>query len=103
MLDYAQEHYHLPIQFDDVAAALGRSPCYLCDLFSKTVGQSFHHYLDELRLARAKELLADPRLSICEVAYAVGYTDANYFRQAFKTHTGCPPTEWRRCERLRLK
>lgn len=99
MLDYVQQNCHRPIRLDDVAAALGRSPCYLCDLFSKTVGRTFHHYLDDLRLARAKELLADPRPSICEVAYAVGYTDANYFRQAFKAHTGCPPTDWRRNHR----
>ena len=37
----------------------------------------------------------DPGQSVCDVAYAVGYTDANYFRQAFKAHTGCAPSIWR--------
>lgn len=96
MLDFAGQHYHLPIHLDDVAAALGRSSCYLCNLFSRTVGRTFHHHLDDLRLSRAKELLGDPGESVCEVAYAVGYTDANYFRQAFKAHTGCAPSVWRR-------
>ncbi len=36
---------------------LGRNSCYLCNLFSKTVGRTFHHYLDDLQLARAKQLL----------------------------------------------
>lgn len=95
MLDYVRWHYHLPVHLDDVAAALGRNPCYLCSLFSRKVGTTFHRYLEDLRLARAKELLEDPRRSVCEVAYAVGYTDANYFRQAFKVNTGCAPSAWR--------
>jgi two-component system response regulator YesN len=103
MLDYAQRRYHLPIHLDDVAEALGRSACYLCSLFSRTVGRSFHHYLDDLRLHRAKELLGNPKHSVCEVAYAVGYTDANYFRQAFKAHTGSPPMVWRQHHALVAK
>lgn len=48
-----------------------------------------------VRLIRAKELLGDPARSVCDVAYAVGYTDAHCFRQAFKAHTGCAPSIWR--------
>jgi len=95
MLDFARQHYHLPIHLDDVAAALGRNSCYLCNLFSRTVGKTFHHHLDDLRLSRARELLRDRGQSVCDVAYAVGYTDANYFRQAFKAHIGCAPSAWR--------
>jgi YesN/AraC family two-component response regulator len=96
MLDYLIENYSRPVRLKELADALQHNVCYLCALFSRRTGRTFHRCLDDLRLARAQELLGDPLCSVCAVAYAVGYTDANYFRQAFKAHTGISPTEWRR-------
>lgn len=95
MLDYLGTHYQRPLQLNDLAAALRMTPCYLCTLFSHTLGVTFHHYLDELRLAKAKELLGDPARKICEVACAVGYASAGHFGRAFKAHTGLTPCQWR--------
>jgi two-component system response regulator YesN len=43
-------------------------------------------------MERARELLADPRLRVSEVAYAVGFTDANHFAKSFRRHYGLSPT-----------
>ena len=40
-------------------------------------------------------MLSDPAKRIAEVAYAVGYTDPNRFRLAFKQWTGIAPRAWR--------
>lgn len=94
MLDYLQAHYERPMALRDVAADLGMNVSYLSALFSRTMGITFHRYLNELRLTRAEELLQDPRARICEVARAVGYTSPNHFREVFKHQEGIPPSAW---------
>jgi AraC-like DNA-binding protein len=95
MLDYLQSHYHRPIQLGDVADTLKMNACYLSSLFSTTTGVTFHRHLEELRLAKAKKLLADPVMHICEVAFATGFTSAGTFCRTFKAHTGLSPRAWR--------
>ncbi len=56
---------------------------------------SYRELRDEARYERARDLLLNSRLSIAEVADAVGYSDARAFRRAFKRWAGCLPTEFR--------
>lgn len=95
MVAYVHEHYHRPMSLGHVAAALKMNAAYLCDLFSRHLGVTLHHYLVEVRMAKARELMLDPRRRICEVASAVGYASADQFRHAFKAHAGVPPSAWR--------
>lgn len=95
MLDWIQEHYRHPLTLGDLGRALGRSPAHLSSLFSKATGMTFHAYLDQLRLARAKDLLADPLNRVTDIACAVGYASEDWFRHAFKSHTGLSPSFWR--------
>lgn len=57
---------------------------------------SFQSLLDRLRRNRALELLANPRLSIEQIAFAVGFTDPHNFRRAFRRWTGETPGRLRR-------
>ncbi len=41
------------------------------------------------------EHLADPRLSISEVAYLLGFADSSSFSRAFRRWLGCSPSQWR--------
>ena len=95
MLDYIHEHYSEPIQLNDLAAATHLNASYACSLFSMTTGVTFHHYLENLRLTKAKDLLRDPVRRISEVAYAVGYANPNHFRNVFTDRVGLSPSAWR--------
>ena len=61
MLDYVHQHYHRPISLDDLASAMKMNASYLSALFSQTTGVTFHQFLEEVRLSKARELLRDPR------------------------------------------
>jgi AraC-like DNA-binding protein len=98
MQDYIHQNYSRPIQLQDLAAALNLNPSYVSYLFSTTLGVTFHHYLEEFRLARAKDLLRDPVRRISDVAFAVGYTNPHYFRYVFTTRLGLPPSAWRQAK-----
>ena len=58
-------------------------------------GVSFQALLDNVRKNRALEMLANPRLSIEQVAFEVGFCDSHNFRRAFKRWTGSTPSEMR--------
>ncbi len=95
MLSYIHENYTRPIRLADLAANVHLRPSYACSLFSTTLGVTFHHYLEQFRLARAKQLLRDPLPRITEVAYSVGYTSPNHFRNVFTARVGLSPSAWR--------
>jgi AraC-like DNA-binding protein len=59
-------------------------------------GESFRELLERTRLELARAYLADPRLSITEVAFRLGFRDASTFFKSFKRWTGCTPAEYRR-------
>ena len=89
-LDYAK-----PITLQQYARELGMNAAYLSNLFSRAVGIPFKTYLTNLRLEKARVLLANPAATVADVAYAVGYASENRFRMAFKKSTGLCPSLWR--------
>lgn len=64
--------------------------------FSETLGISPFQYLTEWRIAEARRLLADRRLSVAAVAEQLGYQSEAAFRRTFKRVEGVGPGEIRR-------
>ncbi|MFV0376937.1 MAG: two-component regulator propeller domain-containing protein [Mangrovibacterium sp.] len=65
--------------------------------FKKMKGISGYAPKDFVRIVRMKKagkLLSDPGASVTEVAFEVGYSDANYFSRQFKKHFGENPSDF---------
>ncbi len=73
-----------------VAKELGMSERSLRRRLAES-GVSFQTLLDGLRKGRALELLANPMMSVEQIAHAVGFTDPHNFRRAFRRWTGTTP------------
>ncbi len=58
-------------------------------------GHSPNQFIRMVRLQKAKELLADPDISIATIAMECGYNDPGYFARVFKQETGKTPLEWK--------
>ena len=56
---------------------------------------SCSEFIQKIRLEKAKELLLNTNHSIYEVAFKVGYSDANYFSRSFSKIYGFPPSHCR--------
>jgi AraC-like DNA-binding protein len=54
---------------------------------------------DAASFERARDLLSNSRMTVNEVAQAVGYSDARAFRRAFKRWSGALPTQFRNAPR----
>jgi LacI family transcriptional regulator len=64
--------------------------------FHEQLGCTPRHFIDQVRVARAKELLADPsRLTYTAIADATGFNDIRRFRLVFRRLEGLTPAEYR--------
>ena len=69
---------------------------YISKKFVKETGQKFSHYLTEVRIKKAKELLASADIDkIQNIAESVGCgNNPQYFSQIFKKSTGMSPSSY---------
>lgn len=80
----------------EVAAGHGVSREHLARAFRARTGEAAWAHVTRARLARARELLADPSLTVAEVARLCGYASARVLARNLTAATGRPPASWRR-------
>ncbi|HJW92815.1 MAG TPA: AraC family transcriptional regulator [Thermoanaerobaculia bacterium] len=86
------------ILLTDVARAVGASPAYLTDLFTRVEGLSLHQYLTQLRLAHA--LVELPHTNdLTTLALDLGFSSHSHFTYAFRRGFGCTPSQFRESTR----
>lgn len=92
---YITQNLSSTLSCEAIAANVFLSPSYLSRLFKQETGNTLKHYIMELRLRRAEELLSTTSRSITEIAIEVGYTSYSYFASTFHRATGFTPSEYR--------
>ena len=93
---YMAEHYAGHVTAAEIAAAAGFSPNYFSRRFRQATGVGVHEYLVYLRLRQAALELASTGDSVTEIALRCGFSDGNYFKDAFKKRYGMTPSAYRR-------
>jgi len=83
------------IGLEQAAAVAALSKFYFVRFFKEQTGQTFHTYLSQVRINRAKEYLAESDLPITEIAYLCGFSSIKTFNRLFKTFTGVAPSTYR--------
>lgn len=79
----------------EVAKEVGLSPQTLHQRFVERVGHTPGEEIRHLRVAAAKRLLGDPRLSIAQVAQRCGFDQQSKFSNFFRRETGASPRDFR--------
>ncbi len=89
-----QIHYGFreKLTLQELAEEYNLNPNYLGELFKKTMGISFHEYVQNLRLRYAHALLLNSDLSINEVCFESGFSTPSYFIKVFKECYGKTPS-----------
>ncbi|NQX58075.1 helix-turn-helix domain-containing protein [Paenibacillus qinlingensis] len=96
VMDYIQEHLSEEIYLDILAEKLKMSSGYLSSYFKAKTGKNIVDYINETRIAKATDLLADSRIKIHDAAKSVGYQNITSFNRMFKKYTGVTPSEYRK-------
>jgi AraC-like DNA-binding protein len=89
----------LDLEFSWLAEKLCCTPRHLGRVFQDTVGMSFRQKQVEVRLTRARELLATTESKILDVALESGYQSISLFNSIFKRCHGMTPARWRQKSR----
>lgn len=92
VISYIQLKYSEHVKIENIAFSLGLNRSYLTRLFKEATGYSLQEYLLTYRMKMAIKLLSENKLSVSEIAEAVGYTDTFTFSKAFKRHFGKSPS-----------
>lgn len=92
--DYLYQHYARDVSLDDLARLSQLSRYYLVRVFRAHVGVPPHAYLRQVRVERAKALLAAGD-DIAAVALATGFSDQSHLTRWFKRLWGYTPGHYR--------
>lgn len=93
---YVENHYASPITPDDLSRVLHCSRSSVYRRFREYFGVSPSHYVNAVRIRRARFLLTETDRPVGEIAADVGLPDIFYFSRLFREATGETATEYRR-------
>jgi two-component system response regulator YesN len=94
MVDLVESRYAENLKLETLADVFRYNSAYLGKLFRQRTGEYFNTYLDQVRIRRAQELLAQG-MKVYLVAELVGYRYVDYFHTKFKKYTGVSPSQYR--------
>ena len=95
VIRYISAHYREPLGRRELSAAVGYNESYISHIFSQQLGTTFVDYLTALRLKDARELLANPEMTVSQVSLALGFGSIRSFNRAFFKEFGTNPTQFR--------
>ena len=100
--EYIQAHFVENVTLDQLARVANLSPFHLLRVFQRDMGLPPHAYLTQVRIARAKALLARGS-SPAQAALDTGFTDQSHLTRHFKRLVGVAPGRyaagWRASDR----
>ena len=80
-----------------LAARAGLSARHFARLFHHEVGLTPARWVEQMRVAAARQLLETGRHAPKQVAARCGFAASDTFRRAFSRHVGVTPSEYRQC------
>jgi len=93
---YMDEHFRDNPSLEEVARTVDLHPVYFHRRFKQTFGQSPHAYVQQKRMALARQLLLQTNDAIRDVSEAAGFDSEFYFSRAFRKMFGITPGQLRR-------
>lgn len=83
------------LNVDKLAEIVSISRVHMHRKLKELTGQSAREYILTVRLNQAAILLAEKKLNISEVAYALGFSNLSHFSTAFKKAFGVSPKDYK--------
>lgn len=94
-IEFMHDNFGRELGLEEIASAAYLSEYHFARLFKQITRVTPHVYLANLRLERARKLLAETALPISEIAAMVGYQSQSHFSKMFKSVVGITPRIYR--------
>lgn len=95
VLEHIEAHLGEDVAQRRLAGIAQLSMDHFARLFRQSTGVPPHRYVLERRIARARYLVAERRLSLAEIAYALGFPSQSHFTTMFRRLVGMTPGSYR--------
>lgn len=96
IIHYIHSHYQDDLALSDLAVRFSLSVSRISEVIKQTTGQTFVHFLHDLRLRHACSLLVSTDMSVAEIALEVGYGSYKTFSRIFRETKGVVPKDYRK-------
>lgn len=93
---FVENNYSRPIDLEDAARKLGFTPSYFARFFKRFTDTTFMAYLNEYRIGKVQQLLAQRNKNMTEIAEAAGFSSIKTFNRVFKESTGMSPSQYQK-------
>ncbi len=90
-----QGSLHRKLRLPELAESFFLSGVQFSRRFKAAMGMTVQAYISEMRLKKAKSLLADSDMTVKEIARSCGFANEYYFSNFFREHQSLSPTEFR--------
>ena len=98
---FINQNYSEDLPLSNIANYVFANPSYLSRIFKKTTGIALSSYINEIRIAKAKQLLIDTDNLIIDIAVACGFNYIPHFNLIFKASTNMTPTQFRKSHKIK--
>lgn len=95
VLEHIEMHLAEDVAQRQLAGIARLSMDHFARLFRQSTGLPPHRYVLERRIARARDLVAEQRLSLAEIGYALGFPSQSHFTTMFRRLVGTTPGAYR--------
>lgn len=95
-IEYINNNYRERIYLSQGACVANMSVSYFSYFFREITGKSFISFVNDVRLEKAIELMADTKKSLSDVCEESGINDMSYFNRLFRKKFGISPGKYRK-------
>ena len=99
-IEYIEENYASDLNMAVVSNYISMNYSLFSYSFKQYTGSNFVNFLKDIRMKKAKELLAETDMKIIEISQEVGYDNEKHFMKIFKATCGVSPSEYRKNMRV---
>jgi AraC-like DNA-binding protein len=94
-MTYVHRHHTGDISAAEAARLVAMTPNAFSRFFRRSTGRTFGEYVNDVRLARARQGLIEGDAPISQIATDSGFGNLSNFNRRFRAKTGMNPREFR--------
>lgn len=95
LCEYLAEHVCERVTLDSLSERFHFGKSHLCDIFKKAQGDTIVQYHLKLKIAEAKRMLREEKLTVSEISERLGFESPAYFSRIFTKLSGMSPRAFR--------